>query len=64
MIVALVSIWTAALPLAGALAALKNRSIPGWLALALIFPPVVLVLAFLPRRAHPSWLWRRVIGMD
>ncbi len=64
MIVALVSIWTAALPIAGALAAIKNRSILGWLGLALVFPPAVLVLAFLPRREQPSWLWRRIVGSN
>ena len=63
MLTALVAVWTAALPIAGALAAIKNRSIVGWLALTLLFPPAILVLAFLSKRDRPSWLWRRVVPL-
>ena len=61
MLTGLVAVWTAVLPIAGALAGIKNRSILGWLALTLLFPPAVVVLAFLPKRDRPSWLWRRII---
>jgi hypothetical protein len=33
MLTALVAVWTSVLPIAGALAAIKNRSIAGWLTL-------------------------------
>jgi hypothetical protein len=40
----------AAAAVAGILAGIKNRDVSFWMAWGFIFPPLVLFLAFLPRR--------------
>lgn len=39
--------------LAGLLAAMKNRDHSGWMGWTFVFPPLVLVLLFLPRNPGP-----------
>lgn len=52
--VSMIVLWAALAALAGLvafmLAGIKNRDISFWVALSFLLPPVVLVLALLPRR--------------